>query len=141
MSQQPVLAKRKTQIMRDQEAHQQGKEAEKKRRLSNKASRERQMKMPGVDTLDYERQLRKVATRGGEGLVTELIASRLTASVFAVIALFNAIFQAKKDAEVLEEDSKSSKYYRYRCRRRLRDVITLSIGRERREGVWGGRRR
>jgi hypothetical protein len=84
----PVLAKRKTPIMKEQEAHKKDLRVDKKKREDNKASREKEMTIPGVDTVDYERQLRKVSTRG-------------------VIALFNAIFQAKKDAEV-EEDTKKS---------------------------------
>lgn len=51
--------------MKDQEAHQNEKQAEKKRRATNKAKRERQLAVPSVETIDYERQLRKVATRGG----------------------------------------------------------------------------
>lgn len=54
--------------MKEQEAHKLSEAAEKRRRLANKASRERQMKVPGVASIDYERQLRKVATRGGTQL-------------------------------------------------------------------------
>ncbi len=68
--QNPVLAKRKTQIMREQETHVQEKQEEKRRRLVNKSKRERQNSAPSVETADYERQLKKVATRGGESYGT-----------------------------------------------------------------------
>jgi hypothetical protein len=68
-TQNPVLAKRKTQIMKEQEAHSQEVREEKRRRLTNKQEREKQMVAPSYITLDYERQLKKVATRGGTLIV------------------------------------------------------------------------
>jgi hypothetical protein len=51
--------------MKEQEAHSQEVREEKRRRLNNKQEREKQMVAPSYITLDYERQLKKVATRGG----------------------------------------------------------------------------
>ena len=86
--------------MKEQEAHLKGERAEKKRRLENKANRERQMNIPGADTIDYERQLKKIATRGG---IFNFSLGCLTLRSYyfldIVIALFNAIFQAKKEQD------------------------------------------
>lgn len=51
--------------MREQEAHNTDVRLEKKRRINNKSVREKQMVAPSYVTLSYERQLKKVATRGG----------------------------------------------------------------------------
>ena len=62
---QPVLAKRKTPLMRqiEEERHRAKKERLlKKRRLEMK---NKNLVIPDHTTVDYERQLRKIATRGG----------------------------------------------------------------------------
>ncbi len=64
-----MLAKRKTAIMKEQEAHNTDIRLEKKRRLNNKSVREKQMVAPSYVTLSYERQLKKVATRGGYKII------------------------------------------------------------------------
>ena len=61
----PVLAKRKTSKMKEIEAMKDEKEQQKKLRTERKAEREKQVVIPTVITLDYERQLKKLATRGG----------------------------------------------------------------------------
>lgn len=61
-----VLAKRKTQIMKDIEGDKGDKERLKRLRMERKAQREKQLVVPDQTSADYERQLRKLATRGGE---------------------------------------------------------------------------
>ena len=97
-----MLAKRKTAIMKEQEAHQNELRAEKRRRVSNKVEREKQMVAPSYVTISYERQLKKVATRGGILYNMILFFALLTPHYEIVIALFNAIHQAKTDAEKSE---------------------------------------
>ena len=96
--------------MKEQEAHQHEKHDEKQRRLANKKNRERQMVIPAVDTIDYERQLRKVATRGGNFLLNFRFCSQAHTSNDVVIALFNAIFQAKKDSEIKNDEKTLGKF-------------------------------
>lgn len=61
----PVLAKRKTAAMKEMEAGHDDSERLKKARLEKKAQREKQLHIPDHNSADYERQLRKLATRGG----------------------------------------------------------------------------
>ena len=61
----PVLAKRKTSVMREIETERENREQMKKLRSSRKAERDKQMLVPSVLQNDYERQLKKVGTRGG----------------------------------------------------------------------------
>lgn len=61
----PVLARRKTSIMRKIEADRDSARTLKKLRLSKKVDRDRQMLIPDITNTNYERQLKKVATRGG----------------------------------------------------------------------------
>lgn len=84
----PVLSKRKTAIMKEMEVSKEDKERLKALRMERKIKKERQLVVPDHATADYERQLRKLATRG-------------------VVALFNAIAKSKKEAaELLDEDKK-----------------------------------
>ena len=78
----PVLAKRKTAIMKEMEDDKKDRDRLKRLRTQRKTEREKQMEVPDASSADYERQLRKLATRG-------------------VVSLFNAISTAKRDeAEV-----------------------------------------
>ena len=89
---QPVLAKRKTQLMKEIE-NQKGEKARlQKLRKERKLRKEKQLVVPDVLSMVYEKQLKKLATRG-------------------VVALFNAIAKAKKDslAPTEEDDNKVSK--------------------------------
>ena len=81
----PVLAKRKTTIMKEMEDAKEDRERLKRLRTQRKAERERQLEVPDASSADYERQLRKLATRG-------------------VVALFNAISTAKRE----EAEAKSA---------------------------------
>lgn len=99
--------------MKEQEAHSHEVKEEKRRRLSNKQEREKQMVAPSYITLDYERQLKKVATRGGMPICfirVPLLPIHESPGVvfFAVIALFNAIHKAKKDDMDAEEKTHRS---------------------------------
>mmetsp|Transcript_5832 Transcript_5832/g.7588 ORF Transcript_5832/g.7588 Transcript_5832/m.7588 type:complete len:265 (+) Transcript_5832:163-957(+) len=80
----PVLAKRKTKMMKEREAQAAEKKDLTRRQLENKEKKERAFVKADVTTLPYERQLKKVANRG-------------------VVALFNAI--AKHQRGVTEEDT------------------------------------
>ena len=83
----PVLAKRKTTVMKEIETERENRDRLKKLRMKRKAERDRQIVLPSVLQNDYERQLKKVATRG-------------------VIALFNAIAQTKRELDGDEDDGK-----------------------------------
>ena len=61
----PVLAKRKTAIMKEIADQSQFKEENKVLRLERKRKREKFLAVPDHLSTDFERQLRKVATRGG----------------------------------------------------------------------------
>ena len=75
----PVLSKRTTTQMKDIERKKREKGELKEKRLQRIADRDRQLIKPSVLQQDKERQLRRIATRG-------------------VVALFNAIVSAKKEA-------------------------------------------
>ena len=81
----PVLAKRKTAIMKDMEDSMEDQERLKRLRAQRKVDREKQIVIPDAGTADYESQLRKLATRG-------------------VVALFNAISTSKRE----EAEAKSA---------------------------------
>ena len=80
----PVLAKRKTALMKDADGQHGDAEKMKKLRLERKAEKEKQLVVPDHTSADFERQLRKLATRG-------------------VVALFNAVAKSKKEAAEKEE--------------------------------------
>jgi hypothetical protein len=61
----PVLAKRKTAIMKELESEYADKDRLKKLKLKRQEQRVKHMVVPDHTTLDYERQLKKIATRGG----------------------------------------------------------------------------
>mmetsp|Transcript_28422 Transcript_28422/g.28730 ORF Transcript_28422/g.28730 Transcript_28422/m.28730 type:complete len:157 (-) Transcript_28422:114-584(-) len=85
----PVLAKRKTAIMKEIESEKDEKKQFKRQRMERKEERDKHLVIPDHTTGDYERQLRRLATRG-------------------VIALFNAISKAKHET-VLDSDTKEKK--------------------------------
>ena len=60
-----MLAKRKTAIMKELEEEFADRDRLKRLRAQRKLAREKHIVIPDVSTADYERQLRKVATRGG----------------------------------------------------------------------------
>eukprot|EP00598_Pedospumella_elongata_P003190 CAMPEP_0184972162 /NCGR_PEP_ID=MMETSP1098-20130426/4212_1 /TAXON_ID=89044 /ORGANISM="Spumella elongata, Strain CCAP 955/1" /LENGTH=236 /DNA_ID=CAMNT_0027494395 /DNA_START=53 /DNA_END=763 /DNA_ORIENTATION=- len=86
----PVLAKRKTALMKDIETVHKDNADLKKLRVERRLERTKQMVVPDASTADFERQLKKLATRG-------------------VVALFNAIAKAKRDTVAAEEAAASSK--------------------------------
>lgn len=85
----PILAKRKTAIMKEMEEGKEDNERLKRLRAQRKSEREKQLAAPDAGTADYENQLRKLATRG-------------------VISLFNAISSSKRD-EVEAENALKAK--------------------------------
>ena len=68
-----MLAKRKTAIMKEMEADKANKERLKKMKVDRIAEKEKQLIIPTIMTTDYERQLRKLATRGGDSNLTVLL--------------------------------------------------------------------
>jgi len=84
----PVLAKRKTAMMKEVEGSRVDSDKSKRQRLEKKAEKEKQLVIPDASSADFERQLRKLATRG-------------------VVALFNAIAKTKKEAAEKEAAEKS----------------------------------
>jgi hypothetical protein len=62
----PVLAKRKTTIMKELEKEKSSKDRLKLVRRQKREDKGKFLVVPDHSTTDYERQLRKVATRGGE---------------------------------------------------------------------------
>ena len=65
VSKNPVLAKRKTSLMKEVEELHIQKEANKESRIERKRKREKFLVLPNPITADFEKQLRKVATKGG----------------------------------------------------------------------------
>jgi hypothetical protein len=61
----PVLAKRKTAMMKEVEGSRLDSDKSKRQRLEKKAEKEKQLVIPDASSADFERQLRKLATRGG----------------------------------------------------------------------------
>ena len=84
----PVLAKRKTAMMKEMEGKQGDTDRLKRQRIEKRAEREKQLVVPDHTSADFERQLRKLATRG-------------------VVALFNAVAKSKKEAADKEAAEKS----------------------------------
>ncbi len=60
-----MLAKRKTAIMKEIEGETGEKDRIKKVRIERAKEKSKQLLIPDNSTLDYEKQLRKLATRGG----------------------------------------------------------------------------
>jgi hypothetical protein len=84
----PVLAKRKTTEMKELEGRHEDVERIKRQRVEKRAEREKQLVVPDHTSADFEKQLRKLATRG-------------------VVALFNAVAKSKKEAAEKEEAEKA----------------------------------
>jgi hypothetical protein len=61
----PVLAKRKTALMKDIEVVHKDSADLKKLRAERRIERSKQNVVPDAATADFERQLKKLATRGG----------------------------------------------------------------------------
>ncbi len=70
----------------------------KKQRVERKLEQTKQLVIPDMSTLDYERQLKKLATRGGMGHKTSAVSLLWWTNRLVVVALFNAIASAKRDA-------------------------------------------
>ena len=68
VSKNPVLAKRKTSLMKEVEELHIQKEANKESRIERKRKREKFLMLPNPLTADFEKQLRKVATKGTRGV-------------------------------------------------------------------------
>ena len=66
----PVLAKRKTTLMKEMEGSHIDSDRLKRQRAEKKADREKQLVVPDLTSADFERQLRKLATRGGTKLLS-----------------------------------------------------------------------
>lgn len=84
----PVLAKRKTAIMRDIQTENETQERLKKRRKEQKEQKHKQLIIPDISTANEEKQLKKLATRG-------------------VVALFNAIAKSKREAMEENEEEEN----------------------------------
>ena len=69
----PILAKRKTVIMKEIENENKDKLELKKRRLVKAEGLQKNLVIPDQTTADFERQLRKLATRGGLCLFINII--------------------------------------------------------------------
>jgi hypothetical protein len=61
----PVLAKRKTALMKEIETDHKETRDMKRLRLERKMEKSKQMVAPDASTADFDRQLKKLATRGG----------------------------------------------------------------------------
>lgn len=61
----PVLAKRKTALMKEMEGSHKDADRLKRQRAEKKSEKEKQLVIPDLSSADFERQLRKLATRGG----------------------------------------------------------------------------
>jgi hypothetical protein len=59
------LAKRKTTIMKELEQEYADRDRLKKLKIERKEARDKHLVLPQALSADYERQLRKIATRGG----------------------------------------------------------------------------
>ena len=62
----PILAKRKTALMKEMEGSHVDSDRIKRQRAEKRAEREKQLVVPDLTSADFERQLRKLATRGGK---------------------------------------------------------------------------
>lgn len=61
----PILAKRKTALMKEMEIEKQSKHDSTKIKKQRKLEREQQLVVPSVDVTNYEKNLKKMASRGG----------------------------------------------------------------------------
>ena len=115
----PVLAKRKTALMKEAEGSHIDSDRLKRQRAAKKVEKEKQLVVPDLSSADFERQLRKLATRGGNVEVMTLLVSSCKICdcevitfesltfVLLVVALFNAIAKTKKEAVEKEAAEKS----------------------------------
>jgi hypothetical protein len=105
----PVMAKRTTGTMRaiDQQRveDRSKKEADREKRL--KAAKN--VVLPDHSTTSFEKQLKKIATSGGEIAHMSILARDSQMLGFAVVTLFNAIQRHQKDNSEPEEKSGKSK--------------------------------
>lgn len=62
----PVLAKRKTKTMKEMEFASVQRAESKEKSAARRANMTQQFTIPDHTTAEYERQLKKIATRGGE---------------------------------------------------------------------------
>lgn len=62
----PVLAKRKTKVMKEMEEASAKRAESKGKSAARRANMTQQFVIPDHTTTDYERQLKKIATRGGK---------------------------------------------------------------------------
>jgi Rrp15p len=69
----PVLAKRRTKAMKEMEAESVRKAAAVARRAERRAQQTQQLHIPDASTMEHERQLKKIATRGGEHLCLQCL--------------------------------------------------------------------
>jgi hypothetical protein len=86
----PVLAGRKTTIMKQLQAHENEVKTIAKKRLEKRQHLETKLISPQEVNVELEKQLRKLATKG-------------------VVALFNAVAKAKKEAASIEDAKASAK--------------------------------
>lgn len=103
----PVLAKRKTPIMRELDAEVEQQQHAKKARMEKQQEKEMHLVKPHVLQADYERQLRKLATKGGD-YVKCCTCCTVMLYLFIVIALFNAISTAKRDLSAAASENKKN---------------------------------
>lgn len=85
----PILAGRKTATMKQLEAKKKQKKELIQRKLENRRKMERKIPTPETINIEFERQLRRLATKG-------------------VVALFNAVAKAKKDGSKATQLLKTS---------------------------------
>lgn len=84
----PVLSGRKTALMKQMQEHQKEAKVQELKRLEKKRRIEAKMIRPQENNIEFERQLRKLATKG-------------------VVALFNAVAKAKKEIADAEQQEKT----------------------------------
>lgn len=84
----PVLSGRKTALMKQMQEHQKEAKVQELKRLEKKRRIEAKMVRPQENNIEFERQLRKLATKG-------------------VVALFNAVAKAKKEIADAEQQEKT----------------------------------
>jgi ribosomal protein L18E len=87
-----VLAKRKTAMMKDMEADKANMKRIKLARIERKAEQTKQLVVPDVTTADYERQLKKLATRGGKISANDIVVWLVDLSQFMLINAFRPFY-------------------------------------------------
>lgn len=105
-----MLAKRKLQVIKDDEDDKITKNKQTMLKLAKRIEREKQLVIPDESNIHYERQLRKLATRGVVGILF-IIIKLLLILIYTYnnyIALFNAIAKAKKPVEQDDDDEDNS---------------------------------